>query len=320
VSKLFSVLQIPNTTLRPVFIVALELCFQVVAILSCRRNKPGSVSYIRRVTACDRIQVLMSENHHTQLPPLPVIPYAATLSLTGALSVLRDARKELKFAQQEVSTRCQTLEHLSTCWQNANVVAKLGRVALKSLQQTSTGMRGFTNLLTGIDADSVDAPCIADTEAGQKDALYGRAGATRSRDLTPRRQAENDLNPRDTISVDGTEPTIVQSEQISESVQDFNPEETTYYSPQTYLSQTTRQYVPPDFPSTAVPLEHDCPSMFGSTENVQGFNQLSFFEGFFDLGMPTSLQDVMSDGTLFLNEVFDELGSTDTYERQSQNY
>jgi hypothetical protein len=262
----------------------------------------------------------MSENHHTQLPPLPVIPYAATLSLTGALSVLRDARKELKFAQQEVSTRCQTLEHLSTCWQNANVVAKLGRVALKSLQQTSTGMRDFTNLLTGIDADSVDAPRIADTEAGQKDTLYGRAGSTRSRDLTPRRQAENDLNPRDNISVDGTEPTIVQSEQISESVQDFNPEETTYYSPQTYLSQTTRQYVPPDFPSTAVPPELNYPSMFGSTENVQGFNQLSFFEGFFDLGMPTSLQDVMSDGTLFLNEVFDESGSTDAYKRQSQSY
>jgi hypothetical protein len=273
------------------------------------------VSYIRRVTACDRIRVLMSENHHTQLPPLPVIPYAATLSLTGALSVLRDARKERKVAQQEASARCQTLENLSICWQNANVVAKLGRVALMSLQQPSTGLRDFTNLLTGTDADSIDAPRIADTEAGQKETLYGQAGATRTGDLTPRRQVENDLNPGDTISVDGTEPTVVLSEQISESVQDYNPEETTYYSRQTYLSQTTRQYVPPDFPSTAVAPEHDDPSMFGSTENVQGFNQLSFFEGFFDLGMPISLQDVMSDGKLYLNEVFDQPGSTDTYER-----
>jgi hypothetical protein len=278
------------------------------------------VSYIRRVTACDRIQVLMSENHHTQLPPLPVIPYAATLSLTGALSVLRDARKEREIAQQEVSARCQTLESLGTCWQNAKVVAKLGRVALKSLQQTSTGMRDFTNLLTGIDADSVDAPPIAHTEAAQRDTPYGRAGATSSVNLTPLTQAEDDQNPRDTISVNGINQTVVQSEQISESIQGFIPEETTYYIPQTYLSQTSRQYVLPDFPSTAVPPGHDFPAMFGSTESIQGFNQLSFFEGFFDLGMPTSLQDVMSDGTLFLNEVFNESGSTDTYERQLQDY
>ncbi len=156
----------------------------------------------------------MSENHHTQLPPLPVIPYAATLSLTGALSVLRDARKERILAQNETCARCETLENLSTCWQNANVVAKLGRVALRSLQQPSTGLRDFTNLLTGIDADSVDAPRIANTEAGHIDALYGRAGATSTENSTPRTQADNDLNSRDNISVDGREPTVLQSEQF----------------------------------------------------------------------------------------------------------
>ncbi|KUJ07070.1 uncharacterized protein LY89DRAFT_566089, partial [Mollisia scopiformis] len=112
---------------QPSHWVALELCFQVVAILSCRYNKPGSVSYKRRITACDRIQTLMSENRHTQLPPLPVIPYAATLSLTGGLCVLRDAQRERKIAQKDVAVRSQILEKLSSCWQNTEVVAKLGR-------------------------------------------------------------------------------------------------------------------------------------------------------------------------------------------------
>jgi hypothetical protein len=257
----------------------------------------------------------MSENRHTQLPPLPVIPYAATLSLTGGLCALRDAQKEREIAQKDVAVRSQILEKLSSCWQNAEVVAKLGRVALRSLKKPSARAQDFTNLLTGIDAD---------TEAS-RDAFNGRAGAakfTRAGIMTPGTSADtdDDLNATDPVSNEEVELTVAQSVQTSEVPQDFNPEAPVYSNPGTYLSQTTRQHIPPAFPPTTAPAGYDFPTLFGSAEYNQGFDQHSFFEGFFDLGMPTSLQDVMSDGTLFLNEVFDDSSSVDSYARQLQEF
>ena len=273
------------------------------------------------MAACDRIQMLMSENHHMQLPPLPVVPYAATLSLTGALSVLRDGRRERGVAQKDVTARCQTLERLSTSWQNAEVVAKLGRVALRSLQQPSAGMQDFTNLLTGIDADSEH-----DKEAASRSPTYGQDGGVTSGPglRTPGTYPGNAINAMDTtdpIANGGMpDPTSVQSEQIPQGIQDPNLEATTYYSPGPYLSQTTRQNIASEFPSTAITHGYDLPALFGNTENMQEFNQSSFFEGFFDLGMPTSLQDVMSDGTLFLNGICDDFGGTEAYARQLHGY
>ncbi|RDW63452.1 hypothetical protein BP6252_10997 [Coleophoma cylindrospora] len=292
----------------------LELCFQVVAILSCRCSKPGSVSYKRRIAACDRIQTLMSDNRHAQLPLLPVVPYAATLSLTGALCVFRDNQKDKRSAHKDVIARCQILDNLRSSWSNADMASKLGRVALRSLQQPSARMQDFTNLLIGIDADTT--PC-------ENDITHQRVGVAKSTSdgmLTSGNCTGEDLNTRNLVTEGSMQPlpNLSQTQQISDTARDFRPEVSIGNIEGIYPNQTNLQPISPGF--RAATVGYDSPNLIGDTENTQEFGDLTFLEGFFELGMPTSLQDVISDGTLFLNEVFDDSGDSQVYMRQLRDF
>ena len=276
--------------------VIFELCFQVIAILSCRCSKPGSPSYYRRINACDRIQTLMSENHHSQIPPLPVVPYAATLSLTGALCVLRDSQKEQRSAQNDahndVRSRCQILDSLSTAWCNAGVVARLGRMAFKNLDKTSTRMLDFDNLLVGIDADTTQSRGEQLDDSTRND-----------RTVSSRRNLEYSPNTVDPIAIGNTtqlcntlltpEPSLVHEQ--------FPSSSTITHETGPYLSQTALQNMYTEFSLPTEPVNTNCNDILRNMEHNQTFDEAAFFEGFFRLGMPTSLQDVISDGTTFLN-------------------
>ena len=120
----------------------LELCYNVIAILSCRNACPNHASYTRRIRAANRIESLLSHptSAHPDTPaplaisPIPLVPYAIGLSLTVAYRGLRDHTSDHSRTASALSARCEMLESLSSRWWTADAMAKLGRKALKSMQ------------------------------------------------------------------------------------------------------------------------------------------------------------------------------------------
>jgi hypothetical protein len=66
--------------------------------------------------------------------PIPLIPYAISLSLTVAYRGLRDHSSDTEATASALSNRAAMLESLSGRWWTADAMAKLGRKALKSMQ------------------------------------------------------------------------------------------------------------------------------------------------------------------------------------------
>ncbi len=120
----------------------LELCYNVIAILSCRNASPTHASYTRRILAANRIESLLlhptAAHPDTPTPlaisPIPLVPYAIGLSLTVAYRGLRDHSSDHSRTTSALSARCEMLESLSSRWWTADAMAKLGRKALKSMQ------------------------------------------------------------------------------------------------------------------------------------------------------------------------------------------
>lgn len=113
----------------------LELCYNVIGILACRLGGPRTVSYHRRITCANSIQRLTADDKHKQLPTLPLLPYAISLSLTVAYRGLRDGSYESSKAEADLAARCALLETLNKTWWTADAMGKLGRKALKNIQQ-----------------------------------------------------------------------------------------------------------------------------------------------------------------------------------------
>ena len=120
----------------------LELCYNVIAILSCRNASRSHASYTRRIVAANRIESLLShptvDHPDTPTPlaisPIPLVPYAIGLSLTVAYRGLRDHSSDPAQTASALSARCEMLESLRSRWWTADAMAKLGRKALKSMQ------------------------------------------------------------------------------------------------------------------------------------------------------------------------------------------
>lgn len=133
----------------------LEVAYNIIGILSCRAGGPTSRSYQRRIVSADRIQKLTAKGRHAELPPVPLVPYAVSLSLTVAYRGLRDSYCDPVKAQSDLAARCDILESFHKTWWTADAMAKLGRKALKSLQQQSEDARKSS---VGIDiGDSLEA-------------------------------------------------------------------------------------------------------------------------------------------------------------------
>lgn len=116
----------------------LELCYNVIGILACRLGGPQTVSYHRRITCANSIQRLTADDKHRQLPTLPLLPYAISLSLTVAYRGLRDGSYEASKAEADLAARCALLETLNKTWWTADAMGKLGRKALKNIQQPAS--------------------------------------------------------------------------------------------------------------------------------------------------------------------------------------
>ena len=147
----------------------LELYYHCVAILSCRYKLTegldgGKVSSIRQGLAAIRIHSIVASECAGNLPPLPIVPYAITLSMGVSYRQVRSSKLVTHFERAKASLEacCSLLEDLSPQWYSAEAMARLGQKALHqidyehhrhpaselSISQPTTGMAPIGSVAT----------------------------------------------------------------------------------------------------------------------------------------------------------------------------
>lgn len=105
-------------------------------MLSCRFSGPGSAPYFRRLASADRIVDIVSCGGHESLPPLPLVPYAMSMSTTIIYRACRDHQRHTDAAYKDLRLCCDTLDALSQRWTSTKGVAKLAKRLSKILCQS----------------------------------------------------------------------------------------------------------------------------------------------------------------------------------------
>jgi len=127
----------------------LELYYHAVGILSCRpklsdRSDGLEPSYVRQGLAAVRINSIVASECSQDLPPLPVVPYALSLSMGVSYQQFRSSKLITHFdrAKRGLEACCTLLEGLGTYWYSAEAMARLGRKALHHIEGLKPETRG----------------------------------------------------------------------------------------------------------------------------------------------------------------------------------
>ncbi|RAL07564.1 transcription factor domain-containing protein [Aspergillus homomorphus CBS 101889] len=119
----------------------LELYYHAVCILSCRYgfSHPAELSkpsYSRQGLAAVRIHSIFATECSGNLPPLPIVPYALTLSMAVSYQQFRSSQlvTHLDRARAGLKACCVMLETMSAYWSTAEAMARLGRKALCQIE------------------------------------------------------------------------------------------------------------------------------------------------------------------------------------------
>lgn len=127
----------------------LELYYHAVGILSCRpklsdRSDGLEPSYVRQGLAAVRINSIVASECSQDLPPLPVVPYALSLSMGVSYQQFRSSKLITHFdrAKRGLEACCALLESLGTYWYSAEAMARLGRKALHHIEGLKQETRG----------------------------------------------------------------------------------------------------------------------------------------------------------------------------------
>ncbi|KAF7632020.1 fungal-specific transcription factor [Aspergillus flavus] len=125
----------------------LELFYHAVAILSCRYKLTGRTdgskpSYIRQGLSAIRIQSIVATECSQDLPPIPIVPYALTLSMGVSYQQFRSSKLITHFDRAKASLEacCTLLEALGISWCSAEAMARLGRKALHQIDGLNLGI------------------------------------------------------------------------------------------------------------------------------------------------------------------------------------
>lgn len=122
--------------------VTLQVFYHAIRILSHRSRSSTiptassfSASFHRRIDSATQILALLQKppSNAPPLPPLPVIPYAASLALTTFYASLRSGTASPSF-HASYTASIQVLESLEPYWWSAGAMARLGREAHKSIE------------------------------------------------------------------------------------------------------------------------------------------------------------------------------------------
>lgn len=124
----------------------LELYYHAISILSCRyrpfhRSDSSRPSYTRQGLGAVRINSLVASECVQGLPPLPVVPYAVSLSMGVSYQQFRSSKLITHFdrAKSSLETCCALLEELGVYWYSGEAMARLGRTALHQIDGTNFG-------------------------------------------------------------------------------------------------------------------------------------------------------------------------------------
>lgn len=124
----------------------LELYYHAISILSCRyrpfhRSGSSRPSYTRQGLGAVRINSLVASECVQDLPPLPIVPYAVSLSMGVSYQQFRSSKLITHFdrAKSSLETCCALLEELGVYWYSAEAMARLGRTALHQIDGTNFG-------------------------------------------------------------------------------------------------------------------------------------------------------------------------------------
>ncbi|KAL4874180.1 hypothetical protein BDV12DRAFT_182009 [Aspergillus spectabilis] len=124
----------------------LEVYYHAISILSCRyrptqRPDGSKPSYTRQGLAAVRIYSLVATECAQSLPPLPVVPYAVALSMGVSYQQFRSSKLITYFdrARGSLEACCALLKELGTSWYSAEAMARLGRKALRQIDEAHFG-------------------------------------------------------------------------------------------------------------------------------------------------------------------------------------
>lgn len=322
--------------------------------MACHAGGPTTASYKRRIVAADRIQELITscgvhhhrdegshgsddnnipcaghENNHAEhLPPLPLVPYAVSLSLTVAYRLIRDRASSTDFAQakRDLAVRCSLLEGLSKRWWSADAMAKLGRKALKSLKSRPDPghEQEEANLVGGLMEAEVAVCKYGPFAQGVQAGALGAQSQNNETNLNGQDQtfiptAENAL---DVLSSAAATHGNQQTPYLGKGLHDANGIPTTATNP-AYPTPTDSTSNPSEatiISNSMAPLVDGFPSALNGHNHSHGSILLgpstttgnasysksasaqhidSLFEDFFDVGMPTFFEDPLFGGDEF---------------------
>ncbi|KAL4800076.1 hypothetical protein BDV19DRAFT_376085 [Aspergillus venezuelensis] len=126
----------------------LELYYHAISILSCRyrpsqRPSGSRPSYTRQGLAAVRINILVGSECAQGLPPLPIVPYAVSLSMGVSYQQFRTSKLITHFdrAKASLESCCDLLQALGTYWYSAEAMARLGRKALRQIDECASRNR-----------------------------------------------------------------------------------------------------------------------------------------------------------------------------------
>ncbi|EDU51011.1 conserved hypothetical protein [Pyrenophora tritici-repentis Pt-1C-BFP] len=122
--RMISFLSISRTSYLPEA-VYLETWYHVAAMLSCRYSGPGSVQYSRRFTSAHRVLDLVSNEGIDAFPPLPLVPYAMSMSTTVIYRALHDGERGIGAACEDLRRCCEVLDGLGRRWTSVRGVGRL---------------------------------------------------------------------------------------------------------------------------------------------------------------------------------------------------
>ncbi|EXF79881.1 hypothetical protein CFIO01_05248 [Colletotrichum fioriniae PJ7] len=120
----------------------LQIWYHVAAMLSCRYSGPKSVQYQRRLSSADSVLRIVCLEGPANLPPLPLVPYAMSMSTTVIYRALRDGERAPEEAYNDLGACYDNLIILSQLWTSAKGVAS----NLNTLQRPTQGVTGSSLL------------------------------------------------------------------------------------------------------------------------------------------------------------------------------
>lgn len=122
----------------------LHLFYLTMAVLSHRsrgvKYLPRSTpSYVRQSLCSIELIRLMNSPLNSSLSPLPILPYAISLSLSAAYQRLRQSQMQhqQEDAREDFRTCCQVLQNLRRWWSSADVIGVISRKVLDQLNKTT---------------------------------------------------------------------------------------------------------------------------------------------------------------------------------------